>query len=588
MDEALQRAEILKLFDRVASREHRLAIVRLLSDRLAYPERLELRDHVNGKIDLLSSLPLELTAHVFGYLSLFEAWRLRLVCRRWNQVLSSTCVQSAALARWQTHGPEALPLPLATWSTPARIRHIQAIRLGRPFYTTTWEHIVSTPVFKLRHEKIALCGAHTAYIRNNVRSEAKEVVLRDLAGASMNILRGDAKEQILHLHLTDTHISFIGFVGTLYIISLTDLQARCSHRLPRAGIDTMSAHGPRVALGWMETDHEQTDEESYRSFTIAVFDTAGCLASTTLPPLPHVASKLKCDSLRSYQLRALHLEACTLDVFGLNQDHVVHHRLYLDEHGTITGQAARRYLLTSLDAFMSASQLRLHKLLPIGQQGVFLAGYSFHNNWGADVTGGLLFFDSGRDELFVKTFAVPENFALSRGDPTFAIWKDTVFAHHPFKEIVTYRLHDRSSRSVRLPHDGNSPSCQQVMTLVESDLEMVSSTQTPYSYNLTSDTCSFLVNDTFLVHTSYRRANGSIMVRSFDERVRPPGANITGCWDQRAEKSYLETHSFARPLKLPYTEGMEEIIHSAEDRRRRQREDIATDAFGRRASYMID
>lgn len=85
--------------------------------------------------DPFASLPAENILQIFDFLHPFYVWSLRAICKRWNALLSSERVVQAQLARLEMHGPAdtALQPCLSRRTVQARLRHTQALRLGRPF-----------------------------------------------------------------------------------------------------------------------------------------------------------------------------------------------------------------------------------------------------------------------------------------------------------------------------------------------------------------------------------------------------------------------------------------------------------------------
>ena len=86
--------------------------------------------------DPFYNLPIELLIYIFDFLHPYDVWSKRIICRRWNTVLSSDNFTRTALNRFETHDPEdsaVSPENLASSSHMLAQRHIQALRIGRPF-----------------------------------------------------------------------------------------------------------------------------------------------------------------------------------------------------------------------------------------------------------------------------------------------------------------------------------------------------------------------------------------------------------------------------------------------------------------------
>ena len=210
--------------------------------KLAVNERAALRAAVALKGDIVSALPHELTVQVFSHLPLIDAWRLQSVRRQWHKSLSSEDFLRAALSRWDTHDPsdsgrshEAINEDIVR----SRTRHLQAMRLARPFTELTLDDTgTSSPGSDSQMSPcdVQLKGSRIAYISRKP-SDGHAVIVRDLVTGVVKTLRGEARERILHLVLTTTLVAFMTSDGWLYANKLSDPAENISRvRAPSANV----------------------------------------------------------------------------------------------------------------------------------------------------------------------------------------------------------------------------------------------------------------------------------------------------------------------------------------------------------------
>jgi len=107
---------------------------------------------------------------VFDFLHPFYGWSLRVICRRWHAFLTSAQPVQAQLARFEAHGHLYSALVSeARRDERSRIRHVQALRLGRPFrFSEIKDELAITPSLTTKANAVqeyCLCQAHVAYLR---------------------------------------------------------------------------------------------------------------------------------------------------------------------------------------------------------------------------------------------------------------------------------------------------------------------------------------------------------------------------------------------------------------------------------------
>jgi hypothetical protein len=203
--------------------------------------------------DPFHNLPNELLIQVFGFLHPFEVWAKRVICRRWNDVLSSDVFTKAAIVSFATHDPEdsALDLRTCTNASPSlALRHITALRNGRPFSCVYFddEFAFLPNRYPIAHQ-LRLKGKRIAYLRGDAETgQGNTVVVRDLVTGAMNTVCGDAREKVVSIELTSDIVALFTYTGTVCIAPLLDPNAsRAQVRLPSASIVATGAHRGSVA-----------------------------------------------------------------------------------------------------------------------------------------------------------------------------------------------------------------------------------------------------------------------------------------------------------------------------------------------------
>ncbi|KAM0722995.1 hypothetical protein Q7P37_001193 [Cladosporium fusiforme] len=190
---------------------------------------------VSDRWDPFRKLPVELVIRIFDYLHPFDVWSKRLVNRQWNKTLSSDSVFRAARARMADHDPTDCglpPTPELDLSPIDEIRHIQSLRLGRPFSSTLIQENLAFAIHDCRLPTFELKGRHIAYL-HGTPGQSNTVVVRDLPSGSISQLSGEAREKISGFTLTSEILVFTTFTGVLYVASLNSLPAtRRATRLP--------------------------------------------------------------------------------------------------------------------------------------------------------------------------------------------------------------------------------------------------------------------------------------------------------------------------------------------------------------------
>lgn len=199
---------------------------------------------------------MELIIELLDHLPFFESFRLQRVCRSWRATFSQEAVVRASLIAWESHSPSDSargPNYLTSQTNAAKLRHVKAMRCGRPFSQASYTELdVFRDSFRgqtIKDDPPQLKGTRLAFMRRPQQG-CNSVVLRDLTTGHATTLYGDARETIMNIALSSTLIAFTSHSGKLYTQDFTSgAPVRKSVRLPSATI--MALHADHGVVGVM-------------------------------------------------------------------------------------------------------------------------------------------------------------------------------------------------------------------------------------------------------------------------------------------------------------------------------------------------
>ncbi|KAF2764960.1 hypothetical protein EJ03DRAFT_355331 [Teratosphaeria nubilosa] len=262
--------DLLERFRALTSSEHRSLALKQMISSLARHEIHVVLEAIEQRLDPLAKLPIELVLQIWSHLPLSDAWTLQLVCRRWRRVLGSEQILKASIARWDLihHPSDSAVQDPAGHALEARVRHMQAVRLARPFRVAFIQD-VNVEVSKATQQAcglntVALKREYIAYIPK-YEAGSPNVVLRNLISGRVRHFNGAARERMLGIALTLKVLAFVSFNAALYIHPLGRLEAdaRCL-RLPSSNVSALAADGETVAILYATEDSS--------SFTVVIHD----------------------------------------------------------------------------------------------------------------------------------------------------------------------------------------------------------------------------------------------------------------------------------------------------------------------------
>jgi len=220
--------------------------------------------------DPLVELRLEITLRVLDYLHPFDAWTLRTICKRWNVYLRGHFVVRAQVARLDVHDPADSGRQLQSSLQDdrpydeflrRRLRHVQSLRLGRPF---TFSEIEDELAITLDHhgkgsalQECSLRGKYIAYLKGEAR-HSKTVVLYSIREGTKLFSVGAPREGVMALALSHDILVYVNFHGVFYTTSIADPSIARAHSLPFSNVKAMVADGRMVAILLCESPGQAT------------------------------------------------------------------------------------------------------------------------------------------------------------------------------------------------------------------------------------------------------------------------------------------------------------------------------------------
>lgn len=210
---------------------------------------------------MLSSLPFELKARIFLYLPIFDTWRLRRVCTRWLDFLSSEEMLRAQLGAWKSHNSSDNPgcdqssrthgHDRTTVDLQSEIQHVRAHKLNRPFTVDTIEDIAfgyRVPLSQQSYRILDLKGKRVAYASHR-RDEGASLVVRDLIEGTNTTLRAEGRETISFVMLSLTFAAFVSHDAVLSVWKFSDSPSNVARiQLPSLNVCASAASGNMVVL----------------------------------------------------------------------------------------------------------------------------------------------------------------------------------------------------------------------------------------------------------------------------------------------------------------------------------------------------
>jgi hypothetical protein len=522
--------------------------------------------------DPFFNLPTELLLYLFEFFHPFDVWSKRVICRRWNTVLSSDTFTHAALNRFATHDPADSALdPEMPSSQNLTLRHIQALRHGHPFsYVNISDKFAFLPTSYPVAHQLRLKGKHIAYLRGNGETrEGSTVIVRDLTTGEVTSLCGNAREKIMSIHLTTDIVAFFTYVGTMYVVSLLDLTASLQPiRLPSSLI---------LATG---VDREMVTclFGGATTLTMVVFDNR--TRKSTLFDLED-SHDLIYGAAGSYAILP-NSDRPSADVFSLSEQTIDSKLRVKVSRYSLTGKCTAHTSLTIWHGLQSLSRVFIGSPLPTGEGGLYQLDLSYKGpmtpderetlprrerirNRSRSVRWTLLFDTIAYDLKAVDVTSTTESFRPS-DFPDSALWKDRRYRG----ETREMRLVDTAQRDApfdgphtlrRMPNEAKAEPIQfeemtdeQAMLAARLASENATTSWCPSDlsswqakpqcyehlpWNIRSDGSPpsrygtmqtfhriVAMNDSFAVGTSLE--SGNIVVACFDERVALYGSESTG------------------------------------------------------------
>ena len=381
--------------------------------------------------DPFYNLPIELLIYIFDFLHPYDVWSERIICRRWNDTLSSDKFTRAALNRFETHDPEdsaVSPENHAASSPMLALRHTLALRNGRPFsYVNYGDQFAFLPNSHPIAHQLRLKGKHIAYLRGSPDTRAgTNVVVRDLVTGESTPLCGIAREKVILIELSTKIVAFFTYTGTVYVASLLALpDSLRAVRLTSSKIH--AAHADRGLLACLLGGTS--------GLTVFMHD-----AKTQKSTSFNYHRQEYCDKNEDDHCHAVLInsrEKCIdiLSVVNSTDEPKLHVKV---AHYSLAGERKLRDRLTIWHGIENLPRAALSPLLPTGERGLFQFAVSVPQQ-----LHGTILFDANSTPNTVTLKVVDQSVRDAM------IWKDRVYRTDREASVV---LVDTAQR--RAPFDG--------------------------------------------------------------------------------------------------------------------------------------
>ena len=383
--------------------------------------------------DPFYNLPAELLICIFDFLHPYDVWAKRLICRRWNTILSSDNFSRTALNRFETHDPSDSALALGDHTSSSNmlaLRHTLALRNGRPFsYVNYGDKFAFKPKSHPIAHQLRLKCKYLAYLRGKAETrEGTTVVIRDLVTGETTSLCGTAREKIMLIELSTDIIAFFTYVGTMYVASLLALpDSLHSVRLPSSSV--RATHADRGLLGCLLG--------GMSDMTVFIHDTETGKSTS----FSH-RKNAYCDEKEDVHCHAVLVNAydMLIDIFSVVSSSIDLTLYVKAVQYSLAGELKMHECLTIDHELESIQHASLGSVLPTGEQGLFQLALSSVDRKSRTLSGTILF-----DANFDPNTATLK--MVDRDLRNTVLWKDRLY--RPEKTDVLINTARR-----RAPYDG--------------------------------------------------------------------------------------------------------------------------------------
>lgn len=173
--------------------------------------------------DIIGRLPLELVAHIFSHLDIVAPYRLQIVSKRWSRNLRSLYILKTGLDRWYqgTVNLQAADYALCM----RRARAIHAFRTGNP-------RIVFKVVSARKTGRLMLAGNHLVWAGRKRETSSRYALVLNLDTWQLRSLRGEAREQLMDVFVSDQIVALTTFSNICYVWELQGGPGPKNFRVP--------------------------------------------------------------------------------------------------------------------------------------------------------------------------------------------------------------------------------------------------------------------------------------------------------------------------------------------------------------------
>ncbi|KAL6706606.1 hypothetical protein ACN47E_005362 [Coniothyrium glycines] len=245
----------LEAFNALSSNAARRRALDLLTDELTPYEWRSLHSILSAnhfEFDIVGHLPVELVAHVFGYLTTSTPYTLQLVSKRWAHVLRSVAVLQASLDQW-FDGP--VPIQQARYEDCLKqAQRIHAFRNGNIKNRYWLGFARGEQPESLQLQDDLLIWSPTSNLNDNLLY-TRSVRALDLHNWKLRSFSGDAREKIWAFSASTDIIALATFANVCYVQELHG-HGHKSFSVPGLGyFATVATRDRTVVCGRPARDH---------------------------------------------------------------------------------------------------------------------------------------------------------------------------------------------------------------------------------------------------------------------------------------------------------------------------------------------
>ncbi|KAL1963281.1 hypothetical protein VTN77DRAFT_8504 [Rasamsonia byssochlamydoides] len=239
-------ASIVEAFETLKTVQARRAVYHGILDQLHLDEWRDVSiraKKISFQRDILGSLPLEIVAQIVKYLDLWDILRFQRVSKRWQELLSSTVIYSAALKAYRICPGLAVCKSLFVRCAKRRF----ALEFGRPYSKAVYPFDRTELREPDLGDRIAYCHRQLAWGEVDEDWRSLGVAVRCLQSGLIRRFVPPNRGNISHVRLSESLLVVITSEGYCTVWEIST-ERRVSFRLPSIAIEEVTVDRDRVAI----------------------------------------------------------------------------------------------------------------------------------------------------------------------------------------------------------------------------------------------------------------------------------------------------------------------------------------------------